>query len=364
MVIPSLAMQTPNPMLATKEPARRIANIFRKNPRRASQLVFIIVGAIGLISIISFWDPSSSDSILVLRSQNGRLDENATRRAVKAYQNEQKQGLLKSLSISVLTSVLLVGLIELLSVVIENLATADERKRFVRFFGKGSLDGVGMKAIFFTAVPSQNNHDWVDCPNKPPKAKNAKVQGVNHVVPFEELKAVLEIQKLFDSMGAKFQIDLDINLPLNNLPSHSVLAIGLGFNYATYLIQECCKPLFEVFYETDEILGAVTDDFMVDKVKHEVVKEDSNYDYALFARVFKEEGSLHLICAGRTANGTEAACKFLAKNWAILASQYENDAGKGKHNIGEHSMAVVLRHHVKNLDNCSIQRLAFSPENP
>jgi hypothetical protein len=358
-------MQTPNPMLATKEAARRMVNIFRKNPRRASQVVFIIAGAIGLISVISFWDLGSSNSILVLRSQNGRLDENATRRAVKAYQNEQKQGMLKSLSISVLTSVLLVGLIELLAVVIENLATADERKRFVRFFGKGTLDGEGMKAIFFTAVSSKNNYDWVDCPNKPPKAQNAKVQGVNHVVPFEELKAVLEVQRLFDSMGAKFQIDLDSNIHnCNALPSHSVLAIGLGFNYATYLIQECCRPLFEVFYTTDENLGAETVDFMVDKVEHEVVKKDSDYDYALFARVFKKEGGLHLICAGRTANGTEAACKFLAKNWAILASQYENDAGKGKHNIDEQSMAVVLRHHVNNLDNCSIQRHAFAPENP
>jgi hypothetical protein len=357
-------MQPTNLMHAIKEAARRMANTFRKNPRRASQVIFIIAGAIGLFSVIPFWDTSSSHSILVLRSKNGILDENETRKAVRAYQNEQKQGMLKSLSISILTSILLVGLIELLAMVIENLATAEERMRFVRFFGKGSLDGEGMKAIFFTAVPSKDSHDWVDCPNKPPEAKNAKVQGVNHVVPFEELKAVLEIQRLFDSMGAKFQIDLDINLPSNTLPSHGVLAIGLGFNYATYLIQECCKPLFEVFYETDENLGAITDDFMVDEVKHEVVKEDSNYDYALFARVFKEEGSLHLICAGRTANGTEAACRFLAKNWTILASQYENDAGKGKHNIGEQSMAVVLRHHVKNLDNCSIQRLAFSPENP
>lgn len=319
-------MQPTNPMLAIKEAARRMANTFRKNPRKASQVIFIIAGAIGLLSVIS-WDTSSSDSILVLRSQNGRIDENEARKAVRAYQNEQKQGMLKSLSISILTSVLLVGLIELLAVVIENLATAEERKRFVRFFGKGSLDGEGMKAIFFTAVPSKNNHDWVDCPNKPPEAKNAKVQGVNHVVPFEELKAVLEIQRLFDSMGAKFQIDLDINLPSSTLPSNSVLAIGLGFNYATYLIQECCKPLFEVFYENDENLGALTDDFMVDEVKHEAVKEDSNYDYALFARVFKKEGGLHLICAGRTANGTEAACKFLAKNWAVLASQYENDGG-------------------------------------
>ena len=103
---------------------------------------------------------------------------------------------------------------------------------------------------------------------------------------------------------------------------------------------------------------------MVGGDKHEAVKEESIYDYAQFARVFKKEGGLHLFCAGRTANGTEAACKFLAKNWAILASQYENDAGKDKHNIDEQSMAVVLTHHVNNLDDCSIQRLAFAPENP
>lgn len=363
MVIATREMLTPNPMHATKETARRKANIFRKNPKRASQVIFIIAGAIGLLSVIPFWNPNTSDSILVLRSQNGRLDENETRRAAKTYQNGQKQEMLKSLSISVLTSVLLVGLIELLAVFIENLATDGARKRFVKFFGNGSLGGEGMTAIFLTAQPSKNNPDWVECPNKPPNANNAKVQGVNHVVPFEELKAVLDIQRLFDSMGARFEIDLDINLPSNTLPSHSVLAIGLGFNYATYLIQECCKPLFEVFYENDESLGSITDDFMVNEIKHDVVKKDSKYDYALFARVFKED-VLHFICAGRTANGTEAACKFLARNWIVLASQYEYDTGKGKHNIFKQSMVVVLRHHVNNLDDCSIQHLAFAPENP
>ena len=91
MVIATREMLTPNPMHATKETARRKANIFRKNPKRASQVIFIIAGAIGLLSVIPFWNPNTSDSILVLRSQNGRLDENETRRAAKTYQNGQKQ---------------------------------------------------------------------------------------------------------------------------------------------------------------------------------------------------------------------------------------------------------------------------------
>lgn len=363
MMLTTSEMQTQNAMRATNDDARRKANIFRKNPRRASQIIFIIAGAVGLISVISFWNPNSLDSILVLRSQNGRLDETETRRAVKIYQNGQKREMLKSLSIGILTSVLLVGLIELLAVFIENLATDGARKRFVRFFGNGSLAGEGVTAFFLTAQPSKNNPDWVQCPNKPPKANNAKIQGVNHVVPFEEVKAVLDIQRLFDSMGARFEIDLDENLPSKSLPSHSVLAIGLGFNYATFLIQDCCKPLFEVIYENDESLGFTTDDFMVNEIKHDVVKEDSKYDYALFARVFKDD-VLHFICAGRTANGTEAACKFLARNWKTLADQYENDTGKGKYNIFKQSMVVVLRHHVNNLDDCRILQLAFAPENP
>jgi len=356
-------MQTPNPMSATKGATRRKTNIFLKNPKRASQVIFTLVGAITLACAIS-WNPNSSDSILVLPAQSGRLDENEVKKAVKAYQNGQKKEMYKSLSISVLTTVLLVGLIELLAVFIEKLATDGKRKHFARFFGNGSLEEKGVTAFFLTARPDKNNPDWIECPEMPEKAKakNAKVQGVNHVVPFEEVKAVLDIQRLFDSMGARLEIDLDCNLPPKDLPDYSVLAIGLGFNSATFRIQEWSKSLFEVIYEYDQSLEAITDDFKVNEIKHGVVNKDSKYDYALFARVFKEDIP-HFICAGRTANGTEAACKFLARKWDTLANQYEFDAGKGKHNILKQSMVVVLRHHVSNLDDCKIERLAFAPEN-
>jgi hypothetical protein len=314
------------------------------------------VGFVGLILVIAIWKSPSSSPIVVLPSHNGKIDQLEAQKAIEKYQSETKEGAIKSLTISILTSVLLVGLIEFLSILLQYLVTQGERKAFMKFFGKGVFEN-GITAIFFTAE-TKGNLDWVMCPNKPDQAANAKIQGVNHIIPFEELKAVLEIKQLFDSMGVKFGIELDDVCKNKVLPNGSVLAVGLGFNCATKLIQAFCPQLFEITYEVDSDFGYETDDFKVKEGRHDNPNSNSKYDYALFARVFKDD-VLHFVCAGRTADGTEAACRYLAKNWTKLLRQYDNESGKGKHDVNKQSMAVIIRHRKDNLDDCVLQHTSF-----
>lgn len=148
-------VQHPDQKGGIKGLADRVSSFSRRNPRRIAQAVLIIGGTLGLVLTFTLMKPSASDSVLILREKNGKIDANEAGKANKTYQTAQKRDVDKGLAISFFTSILLVGLIEPLALFIEYVATNSERKRFVQFFGRNSIEGDGMTAIFLRAEPKK-----------------------------------------------------------------------------------------------------------------------------------------------------------------------------------------------------------------
>jgi hypothetical protein len=219
-------------------------------------------------------------------------------------------------------------------------AAPDPASDFRRFFGLQNASNRPFRVIFFDAeLPGGGERRDIKLNNRPRECdvyENPLPKGITHVVPFEEVVAILSIDGLFRKFDRPVEICLD-EYRDKDLPPESGLAIGLGFNNVTVKLGKLAQELFKVTYDDR------TDDFTI-QGKHPRTMFEEDYEYALIARVLVSEAGVppvpYLVCGGHTAYGTTAACNFLAANWKEIMQTYEE---QGK-DIARHNMAAVLIH--------------------
>jgi hypothetical protein len=376
-----------------------VAQILRSEPRFAVQIILMIIGTALFCGTVFLWKSPTKAIVIVLPvNSSGMVNGAEVEKAAKENREAIEQEDLKNISKGISSSLILVGLIDFMIRLLSNVTTTEERRKFEKFFGVNVSSKKGMTAIFFTAHPadlsvieknilegllkkfsglSSSEEDisreikkhlkWVECPYALDANKvNAQPKGIQSIVPFPELKAVLGIQKLFSyfGLGESFEIEQDKGTPESMPEDRTVLAVGLGFNSATKNINEYCGDLFSIDYlPLNQITDLISDDFSIRKepgnygIKKHALPSDA-YDYALFSRVIYRE-RVYLVCAGRTATGTEAACQFLAKNWLVLMNTYYHNFDNVEYDLSTHSMAVILKHHNRNLEDCKIEDVGF-----
>ena len=239
-------------------------------------------------------------------------------------------------------------------------AAAQRKDDFLSFFGSGSLKGKH-KAVFFDAqlprldkfCSSLRNFDtgllepqdteflkrieellqcydnaelrMVEVAHAPRGALHALPKGIRAIVPWQELEVVLEIDRVFQEFGGKLEIAPDrYHRGGERWPEEGCLSLGLGFNNLTVEIGEATQA-YKVFYNDH------TDDFHTYTEDGSIVrpKPDPGFEYALFARVLLdlggEEPTPYVVCAGHTADGTSAACHYLATKWQQIWTNNRED---------------------------------------
>jgi hypothetical protein len=206
-----------------------------------------------------------------------------------------------------------VGLIEFLIIIFEEINQQKDRDNFVTFFGRGALTpdyrAVFSKLELERAGKLKYVHTRAD-------EKKAQPKGLIHVVAFEELTSLAEIDREFKRFGRGLDVELDCyDEKTSTLPRAGALSIGLGFNNLTTALSEECNGLFEIRYEAPDGVEPVLG--LADSTDHVTIRDGTNdidprnlvgnrHDYALIARVIYRSVPF-VICAGHTARGTAAA---------------------------------------------------------
>jgi len=247
------------------------------------------------------------------------------------------------LGINLFTTCLVLGIVEIISKTAETLREKRELPLFKSFFGKAAFTNEGLPTVFLQAeLPPITEHRKIkDISNlvlsEPPlKSGKTRPKGIGHIIPFEDLEAVLAIDREFRKYEGKIRMVLDV-FRSKPLPEEGCLSIGLGYNNVTIKLAELCPGLFEVIYDDE------SDDLCLGN--GDKGTEEECDDYALIARVLLGSSRRpvpYIICAGHTARATVVACEFLAKNWTQLADLYRQ--GESPRRLNECSMAVILRY--------------------
>lgn len=176
------------------------------------------------------------------------------------------------------------------------------------------------------------------------------------MISFEEVTAITELDRLFRSFGKGLVIDVD-RFDQAALPERGCLSVGLGFNNLTTRLSFHSKDQFRIYYRKLDERDAkrffvknspnrVSDGFTVrdgeDQVWPRRILENPDEDYALLSRILYQDQP-YVICAGRSAEGTSAALRYLAHNWLPLYEAYkgqlksENFATLVIHEFGCHN---------------------------
>ena len=247
-----------------------------------------------------------------------------------------------SLGISVSTTCLVIGLVELATRIIQTLREGRDLPLFKQFFGEDVCRNDGVPTVFLQAElpPFPETSDMSPANNivltdPPIEAGNTKPKGIGHIIVFEDLEAVLAIDREFRKFGAQLQMVID-TFKSKPLPENGCIAIGLGYNNVTLRLMKLCPDLFEVTYDE------VSDDFRLGN--GDTGDGEPCDDYALIARVLlgsSRQAIPYIICAGHTAGATIVACEFLARNWRQLAYLYKQKVNPRR--LNECNMAVILR---------------------
>jgi hypothetical protein len=240
---------------------------------------------------------------------------------------------------------LAVGLVECIITLYEELGQQRDLEDFRKFFGDGAINH-SYKAVF----PSAKVSGDLEYPHGEATAVRARPKCIRHVIAYEEVDAIGEMDRLFRHFGKGLDIGLDeYGREGKDLPEIGCLCIGLGFNNVTTALSRESNYLFKLRY--GQVLnadserfglpaGTITDDFIIDSGGAEVHPRElvkDHEDYALIARIL-HAGRPYLICAGHTADGTAAALKYVARFWPRLLALCDH------HDLNSHHMVTVLAH--------------------
>jgi len=333
----------------------RLIGLPRTNPRLLAQLIFVFIGVIGLAV---FWPRVITPPTIPYRDEHEKLLIQQTVAYELAKTTIEAQ---RTLWRGFAVTVLMVGLVDLLTTGLGKLVAKRERRDFEQFFGREVTQPKGGSVAVFNSPTVAEQH--LDFGNAPAAAKNAKAvaEGIQHVVPYEDLRATLEISRQFEHFESRMDIAVDEKFKDIWPEGQTVIAVGLGFNAVTARIALLKPGLFHVYYNETTKAGSPTDGFSIGPAQ-EKYQSIPNYDHALFARVVEEATErVFFVCAGRTAEGTEAACHYLAHHWKDMLRLYRTrDTSGNKHTITE-SLVMMLRHVEGKPDHVEECRHIFMP---
>ena len=254
--------------------------------------------------------------------------------------------------LEIFAAVFILGAVEILIRRVEAWMESRDEKDFRRFFGDGVVVK-GALAVFPTAEPPmiEGGFSHLVYPSPPRAAveNNGKAKGVKHVVPYEDLRAVLALSALFHKMRVGLAMALDSRFEADWVEDQPLIGIGLGFNHVTARLAATCPDLYSITFESG------TDDFLFENRWHGYPK--GPVDCALVVRAMDPGATVpHFVCAGRTAAGTQAAGVYLARQWKTLLALYD----KNGRDLNRESLAALLRFPQAAPDGAEVDRTCFS----
>lgn len=231
--------------------------------------------------------------------------------------------------------------------VLQEMSQDDAREQFVDFFGREAAES--QYQVFFSTLKP---HGKLVSENPRAKEENAYPKGVEHVISYEEVAGIAELDSIFRNFGGSLDICLDTHIRkrADDFPDVSCLSIGLGFSIVTAALSEYSGNSFRIGYgnplacDLDESLQQddITDELIIDGEK---IEPEGLSDFALIARILHDKRP-YLVCAGRSAKGTAAALKYLARHWPVLFDEYK---AKNK-GLMSHHLVVKISHHRLGLE--------------
>lgn len=227
------------------------------------------------------------------------------------------------------------------------------RDHFQGFFGDGFLSSPYL-AVFWDAslhVMSEARYCDLAFGNLPAeiKALNPLPKGVRHIIPLIEAQVLLDLVETFQHFGGRVGFEIDHYDEGKPLPAQGCLSVGLGFSSLTRrlgkmsgLYQVCFMKVDGRFTDTFHIIDGHQEIHPEEEIKryHKVHPQKPLMEYGLVARILNEEADSltpYLVCAGHTAAGTAAACRYICRHWWSLWRDHEAK-------LRDHHMACILYH--------------------
>ena len=220
------------------------------------------------------------------------------------------------------------------------LPRVQECSRHFRDFASASLTPLQAELLNKVDLPSDANDPdlcLLKLGNQPRKSSGTLPKGIREIVPWQELEVVMEIDRVFQEFGGKLKIVLDrFHRGGEVWPENGGLALGLGFNNLTVELGDFSRTYQVLFSDR-------TDDFITFAANGRRIlpSPDPGYEYALLARILVDRGrgepTPYLVCAGHTADGTQAACHYLATKWQQLLDE-------NREKLQHHHMTGILYH--------------------
>lgn len=289
-------------------------------PENASPLIFVVVGLASLLLVFAFMPPPLVD---------GR------------YRFEYET------IVVVFATVLLAGLIQVLTAFVRWWGNQGQRAAFCAFFGDEPIDGV---------VPDLSS-PRLEPKFIPPESNGARPTGTK-VVPFGDLKAAISLAELFESFGVPFKIVQDPHVAEGDPLERSAVAIGLGFNSLTRQLA-ANSGLFDITFDAAASRDGTEkkDDFLLNGQPHP--NPTDKRDFALIVRVPSacRDGKVRpaFVCAGRCAHGTAAAGYFIKHHWRSLYEWYIQEHRR----LDEESLAVEIEYETWSLMKSKVVEHCF-----
>jgi hypothetical protein len=244
-----------------------------------------------------------------------------------------------------------------------------ELQDFLFFFGRPDTDGAVYPAVFadlylepIQCIKKAAGDEKVELGRIKPVEENSKYKlpkGIRQLVPYQEIAPVYKLSRAFERFGRRVEIIVESEIS-NRRPNAGCLSMGLGFNKLTWELGEN-SGMYRVYFEGDYIEEPnpdgpadsrvfLTDDFEIrpdgieepTKPREEVQRlKIEGAEWGLLARILVNKGTRsvpYIVCAGHTADGTAAACDYLADNWSTLCR------GKDRGDLETKHMAIIVTH--------------------
>ncbi|WP_243359590.1 hypothetical protein [Fundidesulfovibrio terrae] len=258
--------------------------------------------------------------------------------------------------VSLFVSVFVAAMLGLIPKIYEYCAKYLEAGRITSFFGTSirinPVRYVFPYRVLLREYREQKTHVWETyfTPDVEP-SKIPVPEGVRAWIPFQDIRAAVYVSRLlgrYVDITPKYIVDSDISEYNLDEIDYTMVAIGLGFNWATNLIERFTRQkLFKIVWDESCKFGVrCTDHFIVPGFDVDI--SDKDRDYSIIARVACPQqecknSRYFFVCAGRTADGTAAAGYFLQKKWKEILKMYGSGAGDKK-DLEKDSMVVVVEH--------------------
>lgn len=261
--------------------------------------------------------------------------------------------------ISVIVAISIAFVLQISPLLFRRLLERKEHRKFVKFFGSDAVDRP--VTIVFSERYSKDDPHWDFRAHSPryPDAWHSRdpdikycAEGVDHWIAKQDVIGAGALAHEF-AAHSRHSPDFVLESKVDESDliggDHCIISMGLGFNSRTAMIADQCNgKLFNIAWGKSPKNSIHTD--LLTFGGKLVDDPGPDLDHAVVARVVIE-GRPHFVCAGRTADGTTVAARYLAKNWQDMLAKYErrnrkNGSLRRSHDLCRNSLAVLLTHKV------------------